>query len=99
MDRFSVHPAPSGKGFLVNVQADAMGHFNTRVVVPLLPIEEAPRPAKTLNPLFDIAGEQYSMVTQYMAAIPVKELKNAVFSVSDRHNDIVAAIDLLLQGF
>lgn len=99
MDRFGVYPTPSGKGFLINVQADAMSHFNTRVVVPLLPIDEAPRPANTLNPLFDIDGKQYSMVTQYMAAVPVKELKNAVFSVSDRHDDIVAAIDLLLQGF
>lgn len=99
MDRFSVYPTPSGKGFLINVQADAMSYFNTRVVVPLLPIDEAPRPAKTLNPLFVIDGEQYSMVTQYMAAVPAKELKNAMFSVSDRHNDIAAAIDLLLQGF
>ncbi len=99
MDRFSVYPDPAGNGFLINVQADAMSHFNTRVVIPLLPMETAPIPAKTLNPLFEIDGKQYSMVTQYMAAVPVKELKNAVFSVSDRHNDIVSAIDLLLQGF
>lgn len=99
MSRFSVHPNPAGQGYLINVQADSMRHFNTRVVIPLLPIAEAPKPAKTLNPLFDIDGERYSMVTQYMAAVPVKELNNAVFSVSHRHDEIVAAIDLLLQGF
>jgi toxin CcdB len=39
------------------------------------------------------------MVTQYMAAIPVRVLKDAIFSVDSRRDDIVAAIDLLLQGF
>jgi toxin CcdB len=99
MARFSVHPNPGGKGYLVNVQAEAMSHFNTRLVVPLLPLDEAPKPARILNPLFDIDGKGYSMVTQYMAAVPVKLLKSAVFSVEDRRDEIVAAIDLLLQGF
>lgn len=99
MDRFSVYPNPSGQGYLINVQADFMSHFNTRVVIPLLPLDEAPKPANTLNPLFEIDGKRYSMVTQYMGAVPIKLLKNAVFSVDDRHDEVVAAIDLLLQGF
>ena len=53
MDRFAVCPNPSGQGYLINVQADAMSHFNTRVVIPLLPIDAAPKPATKLNPLFD----------------------------------------------
>jgi toxin CcdB len=99
MARFSVYPAPSGQGYLIDVQADVMSHFNTRVVIPLLPLEEAPKAASTLNPLIDIDGQRYSMVTQYMAAVPVNVLKNAVFSVDNRRDEIVAAIDLLLQGF
>ena len=42
---------------------------------------------------------QYSMVTQYMAAMPVKVLKDKLFNVTERRAEIVAAIDLLLQGF
>ncbi|KAA0910432.1 CcdB family protein [Pusillimonas sp. ANT_WB101] len=99
MARFSVYPNPSGPGYLINVQADLMRPFNTRMVVPLLPLSEAPKPAKTLNPLFNIEGVQYSMVTQYMAAVPVKDLKVAAFSVQNRHDDIVAAIDFLFHGF
>ncbi len=99
MDRFSVHLNPSGIGYLINVQADAMSHFNTRMVIPLLPLDDAPKPATTLNPLFEIDGKPYSMVTQYMAAFPVKALKSPVLSAEHRHADIVAAIDLLLQGF
>ena len=99
MDRFAVYLNPSGQGYLINVQADAMGHFNTRVVIPLLPIDAAPKPATTLNPLFEVEGRRYAMVTQYMAAVPVHALKKAVFRVDDRRDEIVAAIDLLLQGF
>ena len=99
MDRFTAYPNPAGQGFLINVQADFMSHFNTRVVIPLLPLDAAPKPASVLNPLFDIDGKHYSMVTQYMAAVPIKVLKNPAFSVADRQDDIVAAIDLLLQGF
>ena len=99
MTRFRVYPNPDGNGYLIDVQADSLSQFNTRMVIPLLPLGVAPKPAKTLNPLFDINGERYSMVTQYMAAMPVKELKDAIFSVEDRRDEIVAAIDLLLQGF
>jgi toxin CcdB len=99
MTRFRVYPNPDGDGYLIDVQADSLRHFNTRMVIPLLPLDIAPKPAKTLNPLFDINGETYSMVTQYMAAIPMKVLKDTGFSVESRRDDIVAAIDLLLQGF
>jgi len=99
MTRFRVYPNSDGNGYLIDVQADSLSHFNTRMVIPLLPLDVAPKPAKTLNPLFDINGETYSMVTQYMAATPVRVLKGATLSVESRRDDIVAAIDLLLQGF
>lgn len=99
MGRYKVYPNPSGPGYLINVQADIMQPFNTRVVVPLLPLSDAPKPAKTLNPLFDIDGVQHVMVTQYMAAVPAKELKSTAFSLQHRHDEIVTAIDFLFHGF
>ncbi|MCB1890342.1 MAG: CcdB family protein [Rhodocyclaceae bacterium] len=99
MSRFNVYPNPSGHGYLIDIQADLMAHFNTRVVVPLLPLEMAPKAAKMLNPLFDIDGKLHVMATQFMAAVPVSELKSATFNASNRQNEIVAAIDLLHQGF
>ena len=99
MARFNVYVNPHSSGYLLDVQADVHSHFNTRMVVPLLPIDHAPKPANILNPLFSIVGEQHVMMTQFMAAVPVKVLQSAAFSVSDRHNEIVAALDLLLHGF
>lgn len=99
MSQYGVYRNPEGNGYVLDVQADVNSHFNTRLVVPLLPVDIAPKPAKTLNPLFELDGAQYSMVTQYMAAMPVKVLKDKLFNVTERRAEIVAAIDLLLQGF
>ena len=99
MSKYGVYLNPEGLGYLIDVQADINAHFNTRVVIPMLPLDTAPKPARTLNPLFELNGECYSLVTQYMAAVPVKVLKDKLFNVEDRREDIVAAIDLLLQGF
>lgn len=99
MARYNVYPNPGGEGFLLDVQAEVHSLLNTRMVVPLLPIKSAPMPARTLNPLFELNGEAHSMVTQYMAAVPVALLKGKVASVEDRRTEIVAALELLLQGF
>jgi toxin CcdB len=99
MAKYAIYPNPGNAGYLLDVQADVHSHLNVRMVVPLLPLAIAPKPARTLNPLFELNGETCSMVTQYMAAMPVKELKDKMFTVEDRRDEIVAAIDLLLQGF
>jgi toxin CcdB len=99
MARYNVYPNPDGEGFLLDVQAEIHSLLNTRIVVPLLPLRVAPTPARTLNPLFELNGEAHSMVTQYMAAVPVSMLKGRIASVEDRCAEIVAAIDLLMQGF
>lgn len=63
MSQYGVYKNPEGNGYVLDVQADVNSHFNTRIAVPLLPLDIAPIPAKTLNPLFELDGVQYSMVT------------------------------------
>lgn len=99
MARFCVYENADGKGWLLDVQADLLNHLSTRVVVPLLPLKNAPTPAKTLNPVFEIDGKAYSMVTQFMAAVPATILKKPLASLELRRNEITAALDLLFQGF
>lgn len=99
MARFAVHAEPDSDSFLLDVQADAMEHLNTRMVVPLLPARRAPRPAKTLNPVFRIGTVDYMMVTQFMAAVPRRILKQSPLSLAQQRGEIIAAIDLLFQGF
>lgn len=99
MSRYAIYPNPSEAGYLLDVQAEIHSTLNVRMVIPLLPLALAPTPARTLNPLFELNGETCSMVTQYMAAVPVKALKDRLGNAEDRRDEIVAAIDLLLQGF
>ena len=99
MSRYDVYANPLGHGYLLDVQADILQPLNTRAVVPLVPLSEGPKPAKTLNPVFDIDGELHAMVTQYIAAVPVSELQNPVCSLRQLHDDIVGAIDFLFHGF
>lgn len=99
MARFDVYANPDGKGFLVDVQADLMSHLNSRLVIPLVPSGVAPTPMKVLNPIFQIEDATYLMLTQQMAAVSVQMLKRVVLNVNARRGEVVAAIDLLLQGF
>ncbi len=99
MPKYDVFPNPSGDGFLLDVQTDLLSDLNTRVVVPLLPISEAPKPATRLNPVFEVQGERVVMVTQFLAAIPLGVLKSQVGNLSDEFDQITIAIDMLKQGF
>ena len=99
MARFDVFVNPQGAGRLLVVQSGVLDHLNTRGVVPLLSPERAPLPARILNPILEVDGERLVMVTQFMAAVPASLLKKRVATLEHRHDEIVAAIDLLLQGF
>jgi toxin CcdB len=99
MARFDLYRDPDGQGFLLDVQADLMSHLNTRVVVPLMPQDRAPKPAKGLNPEFMIGGVAVVMVTQFLAAVPTSVLKTPVATLDQHHSTIVDAVDLLMQGF
>ena len=99
MARFDVFPNPDGKGFLLDVQADLLDGLNTRVVVPLIPIQSAPMPAKRLNPVFEIEAEPHVMVTQFMAAVPKALLRAPVVSLIDHDVEIANALDMVLVGF
>lgn len=87
-----------GLGFLLDVQSTLLDGLNTRIVVPLLPAAEAPKPAERLNPVFLIGGERYVMVTQFMASVPVSEFKAKVGSLSHEHFTIKPAMDMLFDG-
>lgn len=99
MARFDVFANPGGAGYLLVVQSGILDHLNTRVVVPLMPESRAPLPARTLNPIFKVGADNVVMVTQFMAAVPGTMLKNPVTTLENYRDDIVAAIDLLMQGF
>lgn len=99
MTQFAVYRNPDGAGYLLNVQANVNDHFATRVVVPLFLADEIPEFAKTLNPVFEIEGNRVVMMTQGLAAVPSQLLRQPIMSLEAKRTEIVAALDLLFQGF
>jgi toxin CcdB len=57
-----------------------------------------PKPAAKLNPLFEMDGESYVMMTQFAAAIPAAELGERRPSLRDHDIDIHNALDMLISG-
>jgi toxin CcdB len=99
MARFEVFANPGGAGYVLDVQADVLSELNTRIVVPLLPLAQAPVPAQRLNPVFNIGDDQHVMVTQFMAAVPSALLRSPVTSLMGQDSEIMAALDMALVGF
>ncbi len=99
MARFDVDPHPDDYGYLLDVQATMFAEYNTRVVVPLVPAKDAPKPAERLNPVMQVGDVEVVMLTQLLSAVPVSILRSPVTTFEGHHSTIVDAIDFLLQGF
>jgi toxin CcdB len=99
MARYDVFAGQVEGNYLLDVQTDLIDHLKTRVVVPLLPAKEAPAPVKRLHPIFEIGGHRLVMATHLMAAVPTADLKEKRFNLTSQHDEIVAALDMLFQGF
>lgn len=100
MAKYDVFRDPrGGENLLLDVQANLFASLDTRLVIPLLPERSRRTPLKRLNPIFVIEGRRYVLYTQHMVAAPASALREQVGTARDRHDDIVAAIDMLFQGF
>lgn len=96
MAQFDVHRL--GGGLVVDCQADLLSYIASRLVAPLVPQADAPPPAQRLNPVFDVDGETYVLVTESAGAVPARQLGPVVASLADRWFDITAALDTLISG-
>ncbi|HIP52003.1 MAG TPA: plasmid maintenance protein CcdB [Campylobacterales bacterium] len=82
--------------YLLNVQNDLLSSMTTRVVVPLaLGIE----PIRHLNPTFTIEGQSLVMSTAEMAGISLAECSDFVVNLKENRNEIIDALDFLVNGF
>ena len=98
MARLDLYRNREGRGYLLDVQADILRTLDSRIVIPVLPVDAAPPRAGRLNPLITIEGEDHSAVTQHMAAVPIALFGEIAGSLAARDIEITAAIDLLIWG-
>ncbi len=102
MARFDVHRNLSGDKnvpFLVDIQSDLLIELATRIVIPLVPLPNFGMPMAHLNPIFAIEGELHALATTDLAGVNRTTLGKVVCSLDAEADEIINAVDFLLQGF
>ncbi len=83
----------------MDIQHDLLADYETRVVVPLLPLKELRVVIPRFNPVFEIERRQLALTPQFMAAIDSRQLGAPVGKLQDKRDKIVAAMDFLFIGY
>lgn len=99
MPRFDLYRPRGTQGLLLDVQSNFTSSLATRVVVPLVPLKDVPAPLRGLHPVFLIEDRELLMATQLLAAVPRRELGRPVGNLSQEHDTITRALDILFTGF
>jgi toxin CcdB len=86
-------------GLIVDVQTDILDGLTTRMMAPLVPLVGAPKQVGRLNPILEIEGELYVLQPQLMTAIAERQLDRPVGNILNHYDRIVAAIDMVFNGF
>jgi len=97
VSRFDVYRGDESVDYFLDCQADALRHFESRFVVPLL-LADPTQQADRLHPTFEVNGTRVVMVTHLASAVPARTLKHKVASLDEHHITIVGALDVLIGG-
>lgn len=101
MAQFSVYRNLRDQGgapLVVDLQAGLLKGLATRVVAPLRP-EAFMRPARHLNPVFEIEGQRYLLSTAELAGVAAEVLGEEVTTLEGARDEIIAALDFLFTGY
>jgi toxin CcdB len=103
MAQFSVYRNKAASGtqipYLLDVQSGLLDQLETRVVVPLYRLDAFKGKVFTkLTPVFEIEGVRVIMMTSELAGVQKKQLGSEAHSLVRHHDEIVAALDMLIFG-
>lgn len=99
MARFQVYRMAASGQLVVDLQADLLDDLKTRIVAPFLPVSEIPHTMSRLNPKVNIDGGPYIMAIHLMAAVPTSQMLGPELDLTERGDEITAALDFAFQGF
>ncbi len=98
MAQFHVYLLPGGP-LVLDLQSDLI-ETGTRVVAPLIPVSEGPRPLTRLEPVFELGGAPHALHTAEMAAVRTTLLRDPpVADLTDQDYAIRRALDMVFSGF
>ncbi|WP_016956077.1 CcdB family protein [Catenovulum agarivorans] len=85
--------------YFVNVQSDLLNNLDSRIVLPLTPIEllEAKAPTR-LCPVIQINQGDFVILTQQITSVPMQILQEEIADLSAFRDEIINALDFLITG-
>ena len=85
--------------YFVDVQSEMLDTLNTRLVIPLTPVDMLEKKVPThLCPVIHIDEGDFVILTHQMASVPTQILRDPVNELSTFRYEIIAAIDFLITG-
>ena len=85
--------------YFVDIQSGLLDVLNSRVVIPLTPIEKANKNfPDTLCPEVEINKKHFALLTHQLTSVSTGFLKQRDGSLALKRDEIVAAIDFLVIG-
>lgn len=101
MGQFDLYRNPRHGPFplLLDVQSELLSRLANRVVVPLTKLKRhGSKPITRLNPTVKLGRDEYILVFQELAAVPLAALGARCGSLAAHRAELVGAIDLLFTG-
>ncbi len=104
MSQFSLYKNPDKATaatypFFVDVQSDLLENLNTRLVIPLTPVELIEKKAPShLCPIIHLDEGDFVILTQQTTSVPTKILIEPTHDLSAFRDEIITAIDFLITG-
>ena len=84
--------------YFVIVQSDLVYDIKTKVAIPLHR-PSTYRPVPRLNPVFDVEGNHFTLMTQEIVGLEPGMVGPVAGNLLAHRDDIIAAIDFLISGF
>jgi toxin CcdB len=85
--------------YLLDIQSPLLSHLDTRVVIPLyrdLSLKKGE--LQGLTPAVEISGQPFLIMTSQVAGIPARYIGTQMLDISNRCDEIIAALDMLVSG-
>ena len=103
MKQFDLYENPDSDShatypFFVDVQTDLLDDLNSRVVIPISPVQDEKTFPKNLCPIVEIRNEKYALLTHQITTVSASFLTRKEGSLLLDRTDIISALDFLLTG-
>ena len=88
------------QGLAVIAESDLIENERQVVIIPLFPVSSGYRPARHLNPIFEIDGEPHVLATRMITSASRAGLQGRKITNLYEERDILfRALDMLLRGW